>query len=379
MNSFNIIWNISLVCPWDCAFCCTDAVKVNKIENMILINENKKVRTIGNNEKIKGSSLNLLNALRVKSNYFDIALQDRQNRGLELRYDEKMKILNNIDFTHVKLDFAGGDPLACFENFIIIKKAAELFGKENISVTTTGYSLNRYNISEIEDNIGKIEFTYDELHLLPKNRPKGYNLINLKTIKKFAERGIKTRAQIPLHDGNIGCEFINKIYLELHNIGIKEILLMRLFPVGRGSKFDKELIFNQNVYRTIIDNYRRLENKYTLPKVNIQCALKHILKNNANNPCDALIKSLGINPLGKLLVCAWANGDNCMPLDDSFIIYDIKKGPISRALKTDKIIAYNKQLNDNFGHCKVFSYLYSNSRGKSIFSRNDPLYSNLKK
>ncbi|MBD2043770.1 hypothetical protein [Microcoleus sp. FACHB-672] len=132
-GKLDIIWNISLVCPWNCQFCCTDAAYVRQTGTSIIIREfglgqqrNLDIHDINYSEP----ALRKLIEIGIKPNVFDIALQDRQSRGLELTYEQKIKLINNILPLSAEIDFSGGDPLACYENFLVMQEAKKYLAEK---------------------------------------------------------------------------------------------------------------------------------------------------------------------------------------------------------------------------------------------------------
>jgi len=379
LQKLDLIWNMSLICPWDCQFCCVDAVHVEKSRNSVALRElglsHKRILHI-NNIDYPQSSLERLKALGIKPNIFDLALQDRQTRKLELSYEQKINVLHNILPLSAEIDFSGGDPLACYENFLIIKEAKKLFGKQNISITSTGATLSRYSLSDIASTIGKFEFTFDEpVTIEPVNRPLGYNTSNLTIAKKLSKFNLKTKAQVPLHCGNLEVERTHLLYNALHSAEVDEVLLMRVFPVGRGYKNYSNKILRDDYLRAI-NEFRVLENRLTYPKVKLQCALKHLDKNeNTENPCDLMHHSFGITPKGMLLMSAWAVNSIGEPLDEAFVLGSLSEKSFEFLLTTDIAQEYLSQLDNNWGHCKIFAFLFSASKSpKSLFEKADPLY-----
>lgn len=385
-NKYDFIWNITLVCPWNCEFCCTDSVHVTKEKNDIILYEkglSEKIYANCNPESYKETEeYKRIISDGFKVTKYDISLKDRQRRGKEISFDNKLSLLNNLKGSNVEIDFAGGDPLSCYENFLIIKKASDLFGKNNISITSTGFSINRYGVNFLSKTIGEFEFTLDETSDTPPfNRPSGYNASNLLYAKEFANNGVRTKAQLPIHSGNFSYKSIESIYLSLAESGIDELLLMRTFPVGRGRIFLlKNGMYIADDYKKVIETYRELESKYSGPKVRLQCALKNLEPEKLNkNPCDLMRDSYGINPRGNLLLSAWATNNVGEPLSKDFVLGNLHEVQFKDLLKTPKALKYFKKLDDNFGHCKIFSYIFSaNQTAGSIFKNNDPLYRKVK-
>jgi MoaA/NifB/PqqE/SkfB family radical SAM enzyme len=378
----DIIWNITLVCPWDCMFCCTDAAHVKRKDDYVLIRDrglDRVIRVPYETTSRTSGTLTMLAEAGVKANQYDIALAERQRSGLELDYPAKLSVLKNLSSYLAKIDFAGGDPLSCYENFLVIKHAAMLFGKENVSVTSTGAGLDRYGFEQIAETIGRFEFTFDEVAEADAvNRPKGYNPSNLRAARRFSALGVRTKAQLPIHTGNCGREEIHRIYASLQNANIEEILLMRTFPVGRGlKKYQAKWMLSRADTVRAIETFRDLEAKYLQPRIRLQCALKHLTPDagNESNPCDLLRESFGINPRGQLLLSAWATNSVGDPLHDVFVVGDISKDSLADLLSTARVEWLRGRLNENFGHCKIFAFLFSaESAEDALFSNADPLY-----
>jgi len=379
LDFIKLIWNMSLVCPWDCEFCCTGAVQVKRNGNSIIMVEsglNHEIRI--ENVDLQQEEFKRITDEGITPNIFDMALQQRQKRGLELSYEQKINVLDNVLPTKAQIDFAGGDPLVCYENYLVIKEASKKFGKDSIFVTSTGASLSRYSLEEIASVVGTFDFTFDEpINNAPMNRPIGYNNANISIAKKLATLNLRTRAQLPLHSGNLGVSKINDIYTALHDAGITELLLMRIFPVGRGlhwSEFHPALA--RENYLAAIEQYQELENRLKYPKVVLQCALKNIAdKKNVQNPCDLMQNSFGISPQGNLLISAWATSFENSPYHDIFVLGNLSKSPLGSLLDTKKVHEYQSKLNTNWGHCKMFAFATSASKNaNALFEANDPLY-----
>jgi hypothetical protein len=154
--------------------------------------------------------------------------------------------------------------------------------------------------------------------------------MRVSSLKKF---GINVTAQIPLTFENMTSKVIEKIFLNLHKHGIDKVLLMRIFPVGRGSitKFASPII---NMYKRAIEKYQSMENAYKYPIIKAQTALQTLLSEKpedsfSNYPSSHLV----INQQGTLSTSPWAV--NCFgePLP-AYIIGDLKKDYLSVLLKS---------------------------------------------
>lgn len=360
----DIIWNITLVCPWDCEICCVDAVHVVK-----------KRQTI----QLRSRGLTRLDEIThdpSKGSLFDQAMAQRQQEGLELCFEQKLQVLQHLAGFRAKIDFSGGDPMAATENYKIMQIASQRFGRDQITLTATGAGLARYVVEDIAPFIGELNFTYDSP--APDGyqcRPTGYADGNLRKAAKFAQAGVKTRGECPLTIYNAKDETLRQIYLNLHEAGIDKMLLMRLFPSGRGV-YRPENSPTPAMYRHAIEMLREMEERYKYPQLKLQCALKFFDSNDlVENPCDLLRESFGLMANGTLLTSPWAIGGQGQPIDDAWILGNLAQIPLKELLETEKAQEYERRLNENFGNCKIFSFLHSKRERAMdrIFDQTDPL------
>src|SRR3989344_5613718 len=369
-QKLDIIWNISLICPWDCEICCVDAVHVSGDNSDVIIRSNT-LNTVDILEKERGKSI------------FDLAAERRQKQGLELNLEQKLQVLENLRGNYiVKINLSGGDPLVVSENLHIIKMASELFGKNNTQISTTGAGLSRYKPEELASFIGKLKFSYDGPNgIYNPNRPLTYNDSNLRKASRFSENGIFTIAEVPLSVRNIDPLVIALLYENLSQAKIDQALIMRLFPVCRGMNVPQELPTREQYLRAI-EKFKELEKQYKKPEIRLQCALKHLYnenRNNESNPCDLFRESFAITSKGILITSAWAIGPTGEPLDEAFVLGDVSKNHIEELLRSEKARYYQEHLADNFGQCKIFSYLNSRKQNplERIHDKSDPLYVSL--
>lgn len=336
----DLIWNITRICTWNCAICCVDAIQANSVS----WNET------------------LVNLERTKT---------------ELNLEEKMLVLQNLKSINCKIDFSGGDPLGHPHTLVVLKEASSLFGRSNVTLTATGATLVHSHFEEILPLIGELNFTYD----LPASRenhyrPLGYAKSNLLSVSTLRRNGLSIRAECPLTTWNTDDSAIEELYLELNNFGIDELLLMRMFPVGRGV-LNSNIMLSADRYKKAISHFFNLERIYRVPKIKLQCALRIFdsTDNQTENPCDLLDNSLGLMPDGTLLASPWAYGVSGKPLGDEWVLGNLAKESIENILFSPKTQKYKKLLNKNFGHCKVFAWIFSKKTDglQRIFDTTDPI------
>lgn len=360
----DIIWNITRVCMFSCANCCVDAAHVSRDRNDIIVRHEalRKVVRIPYREH--------------RGTIFDQALVWLQDRGIELNLKGKLRILDHLEGFEAKIDFSGGDPLATWETIPVIREAARRFGKSRITLTATGAGLALWKPDDLLPHIGELNFTYDNVSEGGNaHRVADYAKVNLRKAKEFAAAGIAVRAEFPLSTHNCGEETIRQLYLDLNEAGVQNLLLMRLFPVGRGTLVASD-IPSASQYRRAIDMLREMESEYGRPNVKLQCALRSFdMRSLTENPCDLMRLSFGLTAQGILLASPWAIGIFGKPLDDTWILGNLAEQPLEEILGSEKAKSYFIRLNENWGHCKIFSFLNSERTAASerMFDKADPL------
>ena len=362
VRNVDIVYNTTLVCPWDCKICCVDAVHVTKKNNEIVL-------------RSKGLQKTEVLPLSHGESIYDTALLERQKRGAELTLQQKVAVLHNLRGFDVKLDISGGDPLSVTENRTFLRVASEFLGKVNITVTSTWRGLQSEVFDEVASLIGELNFTYDfkkDDH--SAGRPSGYARGNLVTADCLRSKGCRTRAELPLTKSFTNQD-LRDIYLELHSAGIETLLLMRLFPVGRGAHYRQE-VPTVVQYSESIAYLRQMESHLKTPVLKLQCALKHLEKPTRQNPCDLVRESFGLMADGTLLASPWALDAHGMPLTQDWVLGNLATTPLSDILASDHAQAFLSRADENHGHCKVFAFLSSNKDEffERLFDVSDPLY-----
>jgi len=284
-----IIWNITRDCFWDCSYCCISA------------NQNSK-------------------------------------KDSEISLEDKLKIARNIDSRDVFIDVSGGDPLISHENLEVINKLSDIFGRKNLSITTTGRGLELVDLNLLLRAVSEVSFTYDFPHEPSPDRPLGYNSSNLIAVQKVIQMGIGTLAQIPLTKNNISKEITHKIYENLNSAGVENLLLMKFFESGRGTG-KSDLTLSQKENRQAIKNYKKLERKYGFPKIRVAPSLRGKLFGECFN-------SLNITSQGLLLSTPWAYKISGEPYNWA-ILGDLKTRKLSELTGRNVYQRFLTQLNKN--------------------------------
>jgi len=368
--TLDLIWNMTAVCPHDCANCCVDAVHVKREGDTILV---------------RRAGLTISDRLPRppdRVSIYQATARHLQRQRLELDLAGKRRLIGNIDIPDIRLDISGGDPLCVPENLEVLRAANAALGRHNITLTATGAGLAGLSIPEIASLISEYNFTFDSASVADvAHRPKQYAARNFRVAREFAAVGALTRAEFPITRSTCGNDHLRRLYELLHDASIGKLLLMRLFPVGRGGNVADDILTPAE-YRAAITTLRELEAKYGSPTLRLQCALRHFESAPAStlmhtmNPCDMVQESFGVTPDGTIMMSPWAINGRGRPLDPLFTLGNLAEQKLSEILATERVAEVRRRAHENHGHCKIFAYLHSHKTTpfERLFDQADPLY-----
>ena len=246
----DIIYNMTSACPHPCEACCVDAAHVFRRGGEVVM------RVDGLSKEIR-----VPRGDRSTSIY-DVAATKLAELGRELTLEQKRQLLANIDVDGVRLDVSGGDPLVVSDNITILREASAKLGRANVTLTATGSGLAHIDLPELVDLVGEFNFTFDAATAADvEDRPNAYASANLKVGRKLAALGAATRAEFPITSATNDPDHIRRLYLNLHEAGIDKLLLMRLFPSGRGASIGFKTL-SAKEYAAAIGQLRDLEREF---------------------------------------------------------------------------------------------------------------------
>lgn len=173
------------------------------------------------------------------------------NKRRELTLEQKQHILKNIvAYGKVNIDFSGGDPLFHPDDRTVIQSASEMLGKDNISISTTGHSLQGLADSEILSMSTNYELTYDYPVRYNNTDPRHhtYNPLNIEQSRRVKGLGADVGIFSPVQ--NIGDKQIEAWAEDLAELSPDSVNLIRLMPVGNlkeKPQFNEVEVYNHMV------------------------------------------------------------------------------------------------------------------------------------
>lgn len=346
-SRYNIIWNITNECYFDCPICATNS--------------------------------------------------GRQCESPITKEDKLLILLNlsSINGFIENLDISGGDPLKNPEDREIIKKANQILTYTDIKVTTTGKALEELSVNEIMDTVKKCDITYDIPYevcndKLQEYREYYYNYYNFRQLEKFSNSGVKVELNIhiPILPVTIDESLIRMILDDIHRINPAEVKFIRLMPVGRMSvdKIDDE--YKPDEFLKMVSDVIH-EKKYKL-NISYNCSLGVRMEGDGSKfgtirKCGMLTRKLGIDCQGRVYACIWGayiqefEGENYV--NNPFYLGDLKEKTMYDILTSPSTLKLLKNIETMENGCRVCAYINerkNKSEGEEntlnmMFEAKDPL------
>lgn len=277
---------------------------------------------------------------------FNCTICAAASNSREIRNIDKAKILESIltvGKNNICIDFSGGDPLMHKNDIDLIKKATKIIGKQNISISTIGLSLEKLTDEEILELSQSYDLTYDfpiKYNDLDE-RDKRYNYKNFEQGKRIIKLGLDLNIFIPLQQMD---EYIlDELVKDLINLNPKTISIIRLMPVG--SLFNKEIqTFDEfNAFNTL--KLKLIENYYK-GVIKATCSLRTVILDKKG--CNMISDKYGIDHLGNLYSCIWAA--DILNDDNPFVLGNLLENDMNSLISNNNI-----QFNKN--DCAVYQYI----------------------
>lgn len=318
----SIIWNVTSLCSWNCKICCVNAKYVGGLKQV-------------NTEK-------------------DSEFSYKE----ELSFEDKKKIIDQLEPGKFKVDFSGGELLIDPLNVDLVVYASERLGADNVGVSTSGTFLTDEVIHKLKGKVRDVEITLDYVPFRGyKLRPVGYHEFASYAIKELKRNDFEVGVQTVLTKCNMEREMLSDLHKWIVENRVDSWSLLRFFPAGRG-KYFSEYTPSQEEYKDVVDYIKTISDG---GKVDVQ--FQYLLPNHAKytHDCRAVKKSIGILPNGTVVSCFWALDEKMKPVRDMFLLGNLPEENIQDVLSNDKACYWK-----NSEHkCMIFC------DGQSVFEQGE--------
>ena len=298
-SKLSVIYDMTYKCPWNCPICCMGATSCGD--------------------------------------------EDRD----ELALGEKKRIVEKIaeakKMRQVRIDFSGGEIFTNLDNVEVIEYAAELLGRENIGISSSGYLIGDAMARRLAGCISDCEMTMDTV---PGSkyalRPDGYPLAAAAAVPFLKKYGITTGIQTVLAHSNCNAENLRSLYGWLCQNGVDCWSILRFYPSGRGAAYPQERISEEEeawAVRFITEMGESYPGKNN-PVIDFHYTMKGHKKYSTE--CRCVKKSIGIMPNGTVTSCFWAVDAGTRIVDARYELGNLRRQSLVDILQGEKAAYWMK-------------------------------------
>jgi len=274
------------------------------------------------------------------------------NTRIEKDIDKNLILQSILSFgkENVNIDFSGGDPLFLDKDIEIVKKASEILGRDNISISSTGLSLSKLSDEELILLSSSYDMTYD----FPKQyseydiRDKRYNSLNYEQCKRLKKLGLNVDIFIPVR--NIDEVYFEQLAKDICEINPTSVKLLKCMPLN--NHFDTSAIDNS----ILVSLFKKYLEKFGYKgSVSINCALKEDFK--IDNGCNMLTeRKVGLDQFGNLYTCIWASDLLIEKNDNPFYLGNLTECSLLEILTSLELKEQLDKINQNRNKCYVLEF-----------------------
>lgn len=274
------------------------------------------------------------------------------NTRIEKDIDKNLILQSILSFgkENVNIDFSGGDPLFLDKDIEIVKKASEILGRDNISISSTGLSLSKLSDEELILLSSSYDMTYD----FPKQyseydiRDKRYNSLNYEQCKRLKKLGLNVDIFIPVR--NIDEVYFEQLAKDICEINPTSVKLLKCMPLN--NHFDTSAIDNS----ILVSFFKKYLEKFRYKgSVSINCALKEDFK--IDNGCNMLTeRKVGLDQFGNLYTCIWASDLLIEKNDNPFYLGNLTEYSLLEILSSLELKGQLDKINQSRNKCYVLEF-----------------------
>jgi MoaA/NifB/PqqE/SkfB family radical SAM enzyme len=275
----------------------------------------------------------------------------RDGAAESLGFRERIKIAMELSrLPDPRIDFAGGDPLGDPDAVEAIRAIAGYIILDDVSITTTGKSMEKFEPNELASLAHTFDVSYDFPSSWPEShRGAGYNRTNYAQLRRLGHYGIRRNVLTTLSESNVAPEVVEAMIGELRELDPDEITLLRLMPVGRQAYGDYPTRTEYDPSSAIEMFLREFDGKTKL-----HCAFR---ADKRNGYCNMLREKIGIDHMGNVFACAWAGYLSAQaPTENPFYLGNLVVQSIDDLFKGERYTRMMANIDKcDGGFCRVFS------------------------
>jgi len=298
MKKLSIIYDVTALCPWNCAICCMGATS---------------------DKSCRSSELTLEQKL-------DIARQVRELQ--ENGYD-------------VRMDLSGGelfnDKNAIADHKTLLTELSGVLGVEKLGVSCSGVNIDKDLASFLGRTVHDVEMTMDVVPHHPyKLRPAGYSVAAAKAVAFLKEAGCEVGLQTVASTCNNSYEDALAVFAWVCNNGVDNWSILRFFPSGRGAAYPEAAMTDAQceAYVHMVQEMVDSLPVSRKPEVDFHYLMPGHKK--YTNVCRCVRHSIGILPNGDVVACFWALDSSTGAVAPKFLLGNVRDNSLLEILNGEK-------------------------------------------
>ena len=295
MKKLSIIYDVTALCPWNCAICCMGATS------------------------------------------------DTACRSNELTQKQKLEVVRQVEELtengyDIRVDLSGGELFTDIPAHTELLAAfSAMLGQEKVGVSCSGYGIDAKLAEFLASTVHDVEMTMDVVPYRPyKLRPMAYGHAAAKAVPLLKEAGCKVGLQTVASTYNNSCRDALAVFAWACANNVDNWSILRFFPSGRGAAFPEATMTDQqcteyvHMVKTMVDAFP-VDYK---PKVDFHYLMPGHKKHT--DECRCVHHSIGILPNGDVVACFWALDNAAGTIDPKFLLGNIKNHTLLEILNSEK-------------------------------------------
>ena len=295
MKKLSIIYDVTALCPWNCAICCMGATS------------------------------------------------DKSCRNNELTQEQKLGVVRNVhelkeNVYDVRMDLSGGELFTDIPAHTeLLTALSEVLSKDKLGVSCSGFGIDRELAGFLGRTVRDVEMTMDVVPYRPyKLRPIGYSAAAAKAVAPLKEAGCVVGLQTVASTYNNSYVDAWAVFAWACANNVDNWSILRFFPSGRGAAFPEAALTDAQC-----EEYVHMVQKMVAsapggrkPAVDFHYLMPGHEKHN--NVCRCVRHSIGILPNGDVVACFWALDSNTGAVDPKFLLGNLTENSLLDILNGEK-------------------------------------------
>lgn len=291
MTNLSIIYDVTAMCPHNCAICCMGASSDPSVRK---------------DELSQGQKLEIVRQIG-----------DLRDSGVDVR-----------------VDLSGGEIFTDKPNHTeLIKALSDTLGKSKVGISCSGYGIDDELASFLAQTVSDVEMTMDVVPYEPYIlRPTNYSVCAAKAVGKLKAAGVTVGIQTVVSFYNNTYDHALAVYSWLAANKVDNWSLLRFFPSGKGAAFPEAAMSDRECenYVHMVQGMIAATPVAHKPVVDFHYSMPGHPKHS--NICRCVRHSIGILPNGDVVACFWALDSNTGAVDPKYLLGNVKDNTLMKIL-----------------------------------------------